>query len=90
MPGTIPYAAQGFQLLAKAVSRYTGIARFDAGAVHHVHRLRDMVNALGGIDVYVDQQTVSIHNRPTEGRPVPQLPHGVTGPRDLPRRHDCT
>jgi polyisoprenyl-teichoic acid--peptidoglycan teichoic acid transferase len=65
VPGTsIPNTAQGFQLLAKTVSSYTGIARFDAGAVLSFRGMRKLVDAIGGVDLYVDQRVASIHLRP--------------------------
>jgi anionic cell wall polymer biosynthesis LytR-Cps2A-Psr (LCP) family protein len=83
VPGSsIPNAAQGFPLLAQTVSRYTGIDHFDAGAVLTFTGMRDMVNALGGIDVYIDEQTASIHTQPNgDGRiRCASCPNGVTGP----------
>ena len=84
VPGsTRPNPAQGFQLLAKTVSNYTGIARFDAGAVLTFTGLSKLVNSLGGIDMYIDQQVVSIHRRPDgESRAVCSgCEHGFSGPR---------
>jgi polyisoprenyl-teichoic acid--peptidoglycan teichoic acid transferase len=63
-----PSAAQGFQLLAQTVSRYTGISRFDAGLVLNFRGFRKLIDALGGIDLYVDQRVASIHlNRSGRG-----------------------
>lgn len=56
-----PSPAQGFQLLAQTVSRYTGIKRFDAGVVINFRGFRKLVDAVGGIDLYVDQKVTSIH-----------------------------
>ncbi|GAA4688618.1 hypothetical protein GCM10023263_26420 [Phytohabitans rumicis] len=56
-----PSAAQGFQLLAQTVSAYTGIKQWDAGAVLNFRGFRNLVNAVGGIDLYVDQKVTSIH-----------------------------
>jgi polyisoprenyl-teichoic acid--peptidoglycan teichoic acid transferase len=56
--------AGGFQLMARTVSNYTGIRRFDAGAILTFTGLKELVNALGGIDIYVDQRVTSIHRRP--------------------------
>jgi polyisoprenyl-teichoic acid--peptidoglycan teichoic acid transferase len=62
VPGTnIPKPAQGFELLAKTVSAYTGISRFDAGGLITFNGMKELVNALGGIDLYVDQKVTSIH-----------------------------
>jgi polyisoprenyl-teichoic acid--peptidoglycan teichoic acid transferase len=59
-----PNTAQGFQLLSATVSRYTGIAKFDAGAVLTFGGLYGLVDVLGGVDLYVDQRVASIHRRP--------------------------
>ena len=75
--------AQGFQLMAKAVSGYTGIKRFDAGAVITFRGYTKLIDALGGVDLYVDQKVVSIHRRP-DGvhRAVCRgCEHGYSGPR---------
>jgi anionic cell wall polymer biosynthesis LytR-Cps2A-Psr (LCP) family protein len=83
VPGSsIPNPAQGFQLLARTISAYTHIDHFDAGAVITFTGMRNFINALGGIDMYIDQQVESIHLTPdSSGRAVcPSCPHGVTGP----------
>jgi len=82
VPSGIPSAAQGFPLLAQTVSRYTGIDHFDAGAVLTFSGMRALVNAIGGIDMYIDEQTASIHTQPdANGRtPCSSCPNGVTGP----------
>jgi polyisoprenyl-teichoic acid--peptidoglycan teichoic acid transferase len=59
-----PSPAQGFQLLAKTVSRYTGIARFDVGVVITFSGYIRLINAIGGVDMYVDQVVASHHKRP--------------------------
>lgn len=93
VPGTSkPNPAQGFQLLARTVSNYTGITRFDAGAILTFGGLRNVVDAIGGIDLYVDQRVVSIHVRP-DGRlrsPCSSCSHGYSGPQatyDVGMRH---
>jgi LCP family protein required for cell wall assembly len=76
--------AQGFQLLALAVSKYTGIKRFDAGAVLNFGGMKRLVDALGGVDIYIDQRVASIHMRP-DGKPRTNAgPHG-TGPQMIYR-----
>jgi LCP family protein required for cell wall assembly len=83
VPGSkTPSPAQGFQLLAKTVSAYTGIDHFDAGAVLSFNGMRHFIDALGGIDMHIDQQTVSIHLAPdASGRTrCASCDHGVTGP----------
>jgi polyisoprenyl-teichoic acid--peptidoglycan teichoic acid transferase len=62
--GKRPSTAQGFQLLARTVSAYTGIQRFDAGAVLNFGGLVRLVDALGGIDIYIDTLTRSRHKKP--------------------------
>jgi LCP family protein required for cell wall assembly len=72
--------AQGFQLLALAVSKYTGIPRFDAGAVLNFGGMKRLVDALGGVDMYIDQRVASIHLQPN-GKPRTNAgPHG-SGPQ---------
>jgi LCP family protein required for cell wall assembly len=72
--------AQGFQLLAKTVSNYTGIKTFSAGAVLNFGGMKRLVDALGGVDMYIDQRVASIHLRP-DGKPRTNAgPHG-SGPQ---------
>lgn len=69
--GRKPSTAQGFQLLARTVGGYTGIQRFDAGAVLEFGGLVKLVDALGGVDIYVDTLTRSRHKKPNGGsRPL--------------------
>jgi polyisoprenyl-teichoic acid--peptidoglycan teichoic acid transferase len=63
-PGELPDTAHGFALLAETVSRYTGIERFDAGAVLNFGGFTDLVDAVGGVNLYVDQRVISQHRRP--------------------------
>jgi len=84
VPGTKkPSVQQGFQLMAKTVSAYTGIPKFDGGAVLTFRGLTKLVDALGGIDIYVDQKIVSIHRQPNgQVRPgCSRCEHGYSGPR---------
>ncbi|WP_433344659.1 LCP family protein [Micromonospora sp. CA-111912] len=69
-----PSAAQGYELLRSTVSGYTGL-RLDAGAVVTFQGFEKLVNAVGGIDVYIDQRTVSLHRRP-DGRHREPAPGG--------------
>jgi LCP family protein required for cell wall assembly len=84
VPGSSrPKPTQGFQLVARTVSNYTGIARFDAGALLTFNGYRKLVDALGGVDLYVDQRVVSIHRRP-DGHHRPSCAgcsHGYSGPQ---------
>ncbi|MFC7544917.1 LCP family protein [Plantactinospora sp. GCM10030261] len=59
-----PDPAQGFRLLEQTVLRYTGIKRFDAGAVLTFGGLTKLVDAVGGVDLTIDQRVVSKHRRP--------------------------
>lgn len=75
--------ARGFELTAKAVSGYTGIKRFDAGAVITFRGYTRLIDALGGVDMHIDQKVVSIHRRP-DGKARPACggcEHGYSGPR---------
>ncbi|GAA2708556.1 hypothetical protein GCM10010429_21880 [Micromonospora olivasterospora] len=69
-----PSTAQGYELLRSTVSGYTGL-RFDAGAVVTFQGLRKLVDAVGGVDLYVDQRTPSLHRRP-DGRHRDPAPGG--------------
>ncbi|SDY70897.1 transcriptional attenuator, LytR family [Asanoa ishikariensis] len=63
-----PSAAQGFQLLSQTVSKYTGIKKFQAGAILNFGGFEKLINELGGVDLYVDQKVVSKHRQPN-GKP---------------------
>jgi polyisoprenyl-teichoic acid--peptidoglycan teichoic acid transferase len=84
VPGSsTPNTAQGFQLVARTVSAYTGIAQFDAGALLNFGGLKSVVDAIGGIAIYVDQPVVSIHIRPdgVHRSPCGSCAHGYSGPQ---------
>lgn len=80
-----PDPAQGFQLLAKTISDYTGIERFDAGAIVNFTGFKRIVDAMGGVDLYIDQRVVSIHMQPDGKHRAPQsgAPHGYVGPQKV-------
>src|SRR5690606_6604316 len=61
---------QGFQLVFESISDYTGIKEFDAGVLFSFEGMRDFVDEVGGIDIYVDELTRSIHRQPN-GEPRP-------------------
>lgn len=64
-PGTTrPDAAQGFELLRRAVGEATGITGFDAGVALTFAGLSRLTDAVGGIDLTVDQRVASQHRRP--------------------------
>ncbi len=69
VPGTNQQnTRQGFALLAQTVSGYTGISHFDAGGLLTFTGLAKLVDAIGGIDIYVDYPVTSIHVGPPDGR----------------------
>jgi LCP family protein required for cell wall assembly len=59
-----PDGARGFELLARTVSAYTGIKRFDAGAIINFTGFKRIVDAMGGVTMYLDQDVTSIHLQP--------------------------
>ncbi len=56
--------AQGYELTAKTIAKYTGIKEFDAGAVLTFNGLSRLTDALGGVTLTIDQKVVSQHRRP--------------------------
>ncbi|GAA1870441.1 hypothetical protein GCM10009687_42800 [Asanoa iriomotensis] len=81
---TTPDRAQGFELLSKTISGHTGIERFDAGAIINFSGFRNIVDAMGGVTMYIDQNVKSEHMRP-DGKHRPSnncgCPHPYIGPR---------
>lgn len=68
LPGEeLPDIARGFQLLSQTISNLTGIERFDAGAVINFTGFTDIVDAMDGITVELDEVIVSRHRQP-DGR----------------------
>lgn len=66
---------QGFDLLAATVSDYTGIEKFDAGAILTFTGFRRLTDALGGVTLTIDQKVVSFNTRP-DGTPRTLRPGG--------------
>jgi LCP family protein required for cell wall assembly len=64
--------AQGFDLLAKTVGHLTGIRRFDAGAIVNFGGFKQIVDAMGGVTMTIDQNVKSEHLQPN-GNPRPRL-----------------
>jgi LCP family protein required for cell wall assembly len=76
--------AGGFELLALTVKQLTGVS-FNAGAIVNFDGLRSVVDAVGGVDMCVDEETPSVHigqdaagkvaipyrQPPPDNRPVP-------------------
>jgi LCP family protein required for cell wall assembly len=81
VPGTKrPNVKQGYQLLTKTISAYTGIKRFQAGAILTFAGLSRLTDALGGVTLRIDQKVVSIHRRP-DGRMRTHVGGGFVGPQ---------
>jgi LCP family protein required for cell wall assembly len=55
---------QGYELLTKVISQYTGIETFQAGAILNFQGLSRLTDALGGVTLRIDQKVVSIHRQP--------------------------
>jgi anionic cell wall polymer biosynthesis LytR-Cps2A-Psr (LCP) family protein len=70
-----PSAAQGFELLSLTVSKVTGIKRFDAGAIINFNGFQKIVDAMGGVTMYIDQDVKSEHKQP-DGSPRKLKPGG--------------
>jgi LCP family protein required for cell wall assembly len=65
VPGTKKTSvAQGYELLTRTISAYTGIKTFQAGAILNFAGLSRLTDALGGVTLKIDQKVVSIHRRP--------------------------
>jgi polyisoprenyl-teichoic acid--peptidoglycan teichoic acid transferase len=64
--------AQGFALLAKTVSKLTGIKKFDAGAIINFGGFKQIVDAMDGVTMTIDQNVKSEHLQPG-GKPRPKL-----------------
>ena len=81
---------QGYELLTKTLSNYTGIKTFQAGAILNFGGLSSLVDKLGGIDMTVDE-TVKSHHRKPDGslRPLKSGGGDYTGPQKVykPGKH---
>jgi polyisoprenyl-teichoic acid--peptidoglycan teichoic acid transferase len=76
----LPDIGRGFELLSRTISDLTGIDYFDAGAVVNFTGFTDIVDALDGITVDLDQRIVSRHRMPDgKHRPVNPSGHGYYG-----------
>jgi len=64
--------AQGFSLLARTVGQLTGIRKFDAGAIVNFGGFKQIVDAMGGVTMTIDQDVKSEHLQPG-GKPRPRL-----------------
>ena len=66
---------QGYELLTRTVSAYTGIRTFQAGAILTFDGLSRLTDALGGVTIRIDQKVVSMHRQP-DGRARTLKPGG--------------
>lgn len=82
VPGGNPDAARGFELLATTVQKVTGIKRFDAGAIINFTGFQKIVDAMGGVDMYIERDVRSEHKKP-DGTPRPgnTRGEGYVGPQ---------
>ncbi|SCL13058.1 LCP family protein [Micromonospora inyonensis] len=73
VPGRNPDANVGFELLAKTIQQETGIARFDAGAIINFNGFKKIVDAMGGVEMYIEREVRSEHREPdgTHREPLP-------------------
>lgn len=62
--GAKPDLARGFELLSKTLTEFTGIERFDAGAIINFGGFLKIVDAMGGVTITFDKDFVSEHRRP--------------------------
>ncbi|MEW2428154.1 LCP family protein [Micromonospora sp. NPDC047644] len=84
VPGANPDAARGFELLASTVQNVTGIKRFDAGAIINFTGFQKIVDAMGGVDMYIERDVKSEHKQP-DGKPRPgnTRGEGYVGPQAI-------
>ncbi|BCJ66752.1 LCP family protein [Polymorphospora rubra] len=76
VPGQeVPSAVQGFELLSQTISARTGITRFDAGAIINFTGFQKIVDAMGGVEMYIDTDVKSEHREP-DGRHRKGNPNG--------------
>lgn len=79
-----PSVPQGFELLSRTLTAYTGIERFDAGAIINFNGFKKVVDAMGGVDMYVDERTRSEHLKPDGSRrPANPAGEGYIGPQKV-------
>ena len=77
-----PSVEQGYELLTRTVSAYTGIKEFQAGAILTFGGLAKLTDALGGVTLNVDQKVVSAHRKPDGTmRALKPGGGGYTGPQ---------
>ncbi|MEU4423903.1 LCP family protein [Actinoplanes sp. NPDC024001] len=73
---------QGYELLTRTLSGYTGIKTFQGGAILNFRGMEKLVDALGGIDMVIDQRVESRHRKPDGSlRPLARGGGDFTGPQ---------
>jgi len=85
VPGQKPDPVRGFELLSRTLTKLTGIQRFDAGAIINFEGFKKIVDAMGGVDMYVDETTRSEHLQP-DGKPRPSSNCGCEHPYYGPQK----
>ncbi len=63
-----PDPRQGLELLSRTVAGHVGLDGFDAGVALTFAGLSKLTDAVGGIDLTVDQRVASLHHRPDGSR----------------------
>jgi LCP family protein required for cell wall assembly len=69
--------AGGFQLLSTTIEKMYGIS-FNGGAIVNFDGFKDIVKKLGGVDMYVDEKTTSLHDGFIAGTKTPAAPFSTT------------
>ncbi|WP_239162816.1 LCP family protein [Paractinoplanes rishiriensis] len=65
VPGSKKHSVeQGYELLTRSLSSYTGIEEFQAGAILNFGGLAKLVDQLGGVDLRIDERVESRHRKP--------------------------
>ncbi|WP_045744342.1 LCP family protein [Actinoplanes rectilineatus] len=73
---------QGYELLSKTVSGYTGIKTFQGGAILNFGGMAKLVDQLGGVDITLDRKVKSRHRKPDGTmRPLASGGGDYTGPQ---------
>ena len=75
-----PNVEQGYELLARSLSAYTGIKEFQAGAILNFGGFAKLTDQLGGVDLVIDQKVVSRHRKP-DGTLRPLVGGDYQGPQ---------
>lgn len=80
--GDLPDLERGFAHLARTVAQLTGVPQWDAGLVIDFEGFVDVIDALGGVTMELDERIVSEHRQPNgEHRPLNPDGQGYYGPQ---------